>query len=147
MKTRLKALSVICAATLFVGCGQSEHAGQDHSGQSHSGMDHSKMKHSKDNHKTSAGSTGHTTGQILSISSDGQQVTIDHGEIEGIGMGAMTMGFTVMSNIDLTHFSAKDKVAFWVKKGRDGSYRITAMCNTDSEGSDCLKTSMDHSKH
>lgn len=137
MKTRLKAFSVICAATLLVGCSQSEHGD----------MDHSKMNHSKENQKISAGSTGHTTGQILSISSDGQQVTIDHGEIEGIGMGAMTMGFTVMSDVDLTRFAARDKVAFWVKKGRDGSYRITAMCNTVSDGTDCLNGIMDPSKH
>ena len=110
-------------------------------------MDHSKMEHSNVDQTAKAGNTGHTTGQIISISSDGQQVTIDHNEIEGVGMGAMTMGFTVMSDIDLSGFASKDRVAFMVKKGRDGSYRITAMCNTVTEGADCLKSKMDHSGH
>jgi hypothetical protein len=51
-------------------------------------MDHSKMDEGK-----MAGDTGHTTGVIFSISPDGKEATIDHQEIEGVGMGAMTMGF------------------------------------------------------
>jgi len=137
MNLSLKTLSLLCVSAALIGCGQMDH----------SGMDHSKMDHSGESSKSMTGDTGHTTGKIVSISSDGQEVTINHNEIEGIGMGAMTMGFTVMTAIDLTEFSIKDPVSFSVKKGRDGSYRITAMCNTQTDGADCLKSKMDHSGH
>ena len=62
-------------------------------------------------------------------------------------MGAMTMGFGITSAVDLSGFAKDDKVSFMVKKGRDGSYRITAICNTDTDGKDCLGAKMDHSGH
>ena len=105
-------------------------------------MDHSKMDQMK-----SMGDTGHTTGIIVSVSPDGKEATIDHQEIEGVGMGAMTMGFGITSAVDLSGFAKDDKVSFMVKKGRDGSYRITAICNTDTDGKDCLDAKMDHSGH
>lgn len=93
------------------------------------------------------GDTGHTTGKILSISPDGTEATIDHQEIKGVGMGAMTMGFGITSAVDLSGFAKDDNVSFGVKRGRDGSYRITAICNTDTDGKDCLDAKMDHSGH
>lgn len=110
-------------------------------------MDHSQMDHSEMDHAKATGDTGHTTGVIISVSADGKEATIDHQEIEGIGMGAMTMGFGITSAVDLSGFSKDDKVSFMVKKGRDGSYRITAMCNTETDGKDCLNAKMDHSGH
>ena len=95
----------------------------------------------------SMGDTGHTTGIIISVSPDGKEATIDHQEIEGVGMGAMTMGFGITSAVDLSGFAEDDNVSFMVKKGRDGSYRITAICNTDTDGKDCLDAKMDHSGH
>jgi len=93
------------------------------------------------------GDTGHTTGVIFSISPDGTEATIDHQAIDGVGMGEMTMGFGITSTVDLSGFAKDDKVSFMVKKGRDGSYRITAICNTDTDGTDCLDAKMDHSGH
>lgn len=113
----------------------------------HSGMDHSTMDHSDMGETKMADDTGHTTGVIVSISEDGQQATIDHQEIAGVGMGAMTMGFGILSSVDLSDYKSGDNVSFMVKKGRDGSYRITAICNTDTDGADCLKAKMDHSGH
>lgn len=105
-------------------------------------MDHSKMDDAK-----TMGDTGHTTGVIFSISPDGTEATIDHQAIDGVGMGAMTMGFGITSTVDLSGFAKDDTVSFMVKKGRDGSYRITAICNTDTDGKDCLDAKMDHSGH
>ncbi len=87
------------------------------------------------------GDVGHGVGVIRSIGDDGYSLAIDHGPIEGIGMGAMTMGFEIMGDIDLSGFAEGDNVAFMVKRGRDNSYRITAMCNTETNGADCLDAS------
>ncbi|MGB0906049.1 MAG: copper-binding protein [Maricaulaceae bacterium] len=119
----------------------------DQSHSSHGQMDHSQMDHSGMSHSKMSGDTGHTTGVIVSISEDGQQATINHQEIAGVGMGAMTMGFGILSSVDLSDYKSGDNVSFMVKKGRDGSYRITAICNTDTDGADCLKAKMDHSGH
>ena len=103
------------------------------------------MDHSKMDGDMVMSDVGYTTGIVVSISPDGSQATIDHGAIEGIGMGAMTMGFGITSGVDLSGYAKGDTVSFLVKKGRDGSYRITAICNTDTDGSDCLDAKMDHS--
>jgi Cu/Ag efflux protein CusF len=143
------------AALSLSACGGGE---MDHSKMDDAKMDHSTMDHSKMDQMKSMGDTGHTTGIIVSVSPDGKEATIDHQEIEGVGMSAMTMGFGITSAVDLSGFGitsavdlsgfAKgDKVSFMVKKGRDGSYRITAICNTVTDGKDCLDAKMDHSGH
>ena len=110
-------------------------------------MDHSKMDHSQMDDTKTIGDTGHTTGVVVSISPDGSEATIDHKAIDGVGMAAMTMGFDITSTADLSGYEKDDNVSFMVKKGRDGSYRITAICNTDTDGKDCLDAKMDHSGH
>lgn len=137
-------LTALAAISLSAcgGSGEMDHSKMDEAKMDHSTMDHSKMADAK-----TMGDTGHTTGVIFSISPDGKEATIDHQEIEGVGMGAMTMGFGITSAVDLSGFAKDDKVSFMVKKGRDGSYRITAICNTDTDGKDCLDAKMDHSGH
>lgn len=116
------------------------------------GMDQSAMKQKTMDSvgmgmATLDGDSGHSTGVIISISPDRSQATIDHQEIEGVGMAAMTMGFGTISTVDLSNYAKDDKVSFRVKKGRDGSYRITAICKTDTDGEDCLDAKVDHSGH
>ena len=53
-------------------------------------------------------------------------------------MGAMTMGFEVMGDTDLSGFTEGDVVMFEVKRGRDGSYRIQEICRKSSEEENCL---------
>lgn len=96
-------------------------------------VDHSQMDHTE-----TKGDTGQTTGTVVSISPDGTEATIAHQKIDGVGMGAMTMGFGIVSTVDLSKFSKDDAVRFRVKKGRDDRYRITEICNTDTDGKDCL---------
>lgn len=104
---------------------------------SHDGMDHGDQN-------TSDG-IGHAIGVIRSVGSQGDFLSIAHGPFEGgISMGAMTMGFDVMGDVDLSGFAEGDEVAFMVKQGRDGSYRIMAICNTAADGEDCLDGVMDH---
>lgn len=88
---------------------------------------------------------GHATGTIRSVGAQGDFLTIDHGSFDGgIEMGAMTMGFDIMGDVDLSGFSDGDEVAFAVKQGRDSSYRVMAICNTGADGADCLDGMMDH---
>lgn len=88
---------------------------------------------------------GHSSGTIRSVGSQGNFLTIEHGPFEGgIDMGAMTMGFDTMGDVDLSTFAEGDEVAFMVKQGRDGSYRIKSICNIDTNGADCLNGMMDH---
>jgi len=123
-------------------CGADTNEELDHSTMDHSEMDMSDMKTTQMN-----GDTGHTTGVIISVSPDGKEATIDHQEIEGVGMSAMTMGFGITSAVDLSGYNKGNNVSFMVKKGRDGSYRITAICNMDTDGKDCLDAKMDHGGH
>ena len=104
------------------------------------GMDHG-------NHEMGAigDGIGHATGVIRSVGGQGDFLTIEHGPFDGsIEMGAMTMGFDIMGGVDLSGFTEGDEVAFMVKQGRDGSYRIMAICNTGADGTDCLNGMMDH---
>lgn len=110
----------------------------------HDGMDHG------DHNMTNAADEamdgiGHATGTIRSVGSQGDFLTIEHGPFEGgIQMDAMTMGFDIMGDVDLSGFADGDEVAFMIKQGRDGSYRIMAICNTGTDGADCLDGMMDH---
>lgn len=85
----------------------------------------------------------HGTGVIQAIDSENRSLTIDHEPIDEIGMGAMTMGFGVVGAVDLSGLSEGDPVAFRLKRGRDNSYRVTAICNRDTHGPDCLAGSSD----
>lgn len=137
MKTAMKLTLTVLAAIGLTACGAETSDETDHSTMDHSTMDDGKM----------SGDTGHTMGVIFSISPDGKEATIDHQDIEGVGMSAMTMGFSITSAVDLSGYAKGDNVSFMVKKGRDGSYRIAAICNTDTEGEDCLDVKMDHGGH
>lgn len=103
--------------------------------------DHADMDHHM------ASDTGHTTGTIVTISPDGKNVTIDHEAIGGVNMGAMTMGFGATSDVDLSAFSKGDRVSFMVKRGRDNSYRVTAICDMNAQGDDCLHNLMPEHMH
>lgn len=117
---------------------------QNHAEMDDSNMDHASMDHSGGMDGKPKGDTGHTTGTLVSVSPDGQSATIKHEAIDGVGMGAMTMGFDITSRVDLSAFNPEDPVSFMVKRGRDGSYRITAICNTATDGDDCLSGQMEH---
>ncbi len=68
------------------------------------------------------------TGVIRDIDAEGGQVMLKHGPLDKIGMGAMTMYFGVTDDVDLGGFTEGATVSFEVRRGRDGSYRITRMC-------------------
>lgn len=150
----MTSLNTIAAALLALGlcaCGnaqQPETAATPESDMTASMTDATEMDH--DDHADhdmgeKMDGVGHATGIIRSVGAQGDFLTIDHGPFEGdIDMGAMTMGFDIMGDVDLSGFTDGDEVAVMVKQGRDGSYRIMAICNLGTDGADCLDTIMDH---
>lgn len=89
-------------------------------------------------------SIGHATGVIRSVGEQGNTLTIDHGPFTGgIEMAAMTMRYGVTEGMDISAFTENAEVAFLVKHDRDGSYRILAICNTRTDGVDCLDDKRD----
>ena len=134
MTTTFIALSL---ASVLAACGQDQrHSGdqQDHANHAApSSADHEDGTHHQ------SGDVGHGRGVIRSVGAQGDFLTIEHGPIEGVGMGAMTMGFDILGDVDLSDFSDGDEVAFGVKRGRDNSYRIVAICNIGADGEDCLE--------
>ena len=134
MNTR-NAIATLSAAFMLAACGNAEQPeAMDHSTMDNGTMDHSGM----DMSSSASGDTGMTTGTIRSVGENGDFLTVAHERIDGVGMDAMTMGFDIMSDVDLSDFEPGDRVAFAVKKGRDGSYRITAICETTGTDMSCL---------
>lgn len=132
----LKTLPLALIATVgLVACGDSETSSASPSGtMTDAPMDH--MGHDM------SGDTGHAKGTIVSVAEG--ELGIDHGPIDGIGMDAMTMLFGTMGDVEATAFEEGDEVSFMVKRGRDGSYRIMAICDTNTDGADCLDGMMNH---
>jgi Cu(I)/Ag(I) efflux system periplasmic protein CusF len=129
-------LPLAAVALLLTACGDSPPPAQDAS----TSMDASQDSMAEDATQEPElnGGVGQATGTIESIGADRKFVTIDHGPFDGIDMGAMTMGFEVMGDTELTGFSEGDQVSFEVKRGRDGSYRVIKICAVDASGADCL---------
>ena len=78
------------------------------------------------------------TGVIKGIGE--KQLIIDHGPIQGSTMGAMTMGFNFLKSVDTRDLAEGDEIAFLMKVGRDGSFRISAVCKPVEDGEDCLQS-------
>lgn len=151
MKTLPLTAASLLAPLLFLGlaaCGGADEPTTPAASETESTMDmasHDGMDHRDDGMDGEMDGIGHATGTIRSVGEQGDFLTIDHGPFEGgIEMGAMTMGFDIMGDVDLSGFSDGDEVGFMVKQGRDGSYRIMAICNIDTDGADCLDSMMDH---
>ncbi|MAI91763.1 MAG: hypothetical protein CBB65_15105 [Hyphomonadaceae bacterium TMED5] len=107
--------------------------------------DHGGMDHGDGSMDRTMEGVAHSTGTVRSVGNQGDFLTIEHGPFTGgFEMGAMTMGFETLGGVDLSGISEGDEVAFMVKQGRDNSFRITAVCNTATNGADCLDGMMDH---
>lgn len=141
---------VVVFAFLVAACGQAsdtadssaastttEEPLQTMSDNDHEGHDMSAMK---------GGDTNHGAGKVIEVDVAGRRIKLDHEELSNIGMNAMTMFFGIAGDVDLTVFEAGDDVRFMVKKGRDGSYRIMAMCNAANDGEECLSALMNHNE-
>ena len=109
---------------VLVGCGETQPPATNHGAGMHGGE-------GTQNAETSR--TGDAKGTIRGVDLERRTLMIEHGPIDGIGMGAMTMQFGAVDAVDLGGISVDDTVAFTVKAGRDGRYRVTALCAIDAE--------------
>ena len=137
MKYLNRTLITLLVITL-AGCGGTEDtaSSKDAGTQMSGDMAGQMMDHGE---HTMAESIGHATGVIRSVGEQGDTLTIDHGPFKGgIEMAAMTMRYGVNGDVDISAFTVNAEVAFLAKHGRDGSYRILAICNTETDGCDCL---------
>ena len=134
---KIKNTPLIAAFLMLAACGQSHDgaAHTDHEADKSQDQTHGEIHAG---HADTAGAVGYGRGVIRAVGPEKDFLTIAHGPLEGIEMGAMTMGFDILAGVDLSGFSDGDEVAFAVKRGRDNSFRISAICNTATEGEDCL---------
>lgn len=84
------------------------------------------------------GDIGHSTGVVKSVDPETAYMVIDHGPVHGTSMGPMTMAFETSASIDVSKFSANDKVEFLVRLDEEGAYSIFAICDTVKDGPKCL---------
>lgn len=127
---------VIVLLSLCAACGQNRDTAET-AGKAVDTADHA-------DHQSAKGDIGHGKGVIRTLNVEGQFLTIEHGPLTGLGMGAMTMGFGTQGDVDLTELAVGDAVAFMVKQSRDGAYRVAAICKPSAADDDCLEKLMAH---
>ena len=79
-----------------------------------------------------------TKGKIVKIDEAKRRVKIAHGELKQFNMQPMTMYFGIAGATDLTAFREDDEIQFELKRGRDQTLRIMAMCKLEEEQTACL---------
>ncbi len=95
--------------------------------------------HDMSGHGESMGDgVAHGEGRIVSVDLEERRIEIDHGPLNGADMDAMTMFFGTTRDVDLATLAAGDEIMFMVKQGRDGSWRVTHLCDQGAEMSDCM---------
>ena len=150
LKTILKTAGFTSIILLASACGKSDENGATSSSTKTTTETHDMSKHDHDGHdmtKVKGGDIDHGSGTVVELDMDGRRIKLDHGELPNIGMNAMIMFFGIAGDVDLAGYEAGDEVQFMVKKGRDGSYRIMAMCDAATDGEDCLSALMSHGEH
>lgn len=77
-------------------------------------------------HSATAAVADTTEGEIKKVDKEAKKLTIKHGELKNMGMGAMTMAFRVKDPAMLEMVKAGDKVKFTVEKV-NGALTVTAL--------------------
>lgn len=75
-----------------------------------------------------AATAGMTDGEVRKVDKEAGKITLRHGEIKNLGMGAMTMVFRAKEPAMLTQVKAGDKVKFAAEK-IDGAVTIVKLEN------------------
>lgn len=152
--TRISIGLVALCMLALIGCGDareaannpaanapSEPAQMGHSGHAEQGVDPGDDPRDDHGPSDEAPTYGTATGVIKNIDAQNKSLIIDHGPIDGIGMGAMTMAFDVAAGVELGDMAEEDRVTFDVEVEGSHSFTITRLCKTDSqsnpEGHDC----------
>ena len=95
-------------------------------------------------HSNPTASEGQGLGTVLGLSRDGRSVLLDHGPIDGIGMGAMTMQFDVAQDVATTELRVGADVAFIVRQTPEGGFEIMQLCAVADGQDDCLEAEQGH---
>ncbi len=138
-----KILPTIAAVSLLAACGGDEVAAPDERVTEASASDHSMMDGMKGQMEKAAsmtdGTMGMAEGRVVEVDQAGNRIRLEHDAIEGVGMDAMTMFFEVKRDVDLTGLQPGEEVHFMVDRGRDGTYRIGAICEINgADHEDCM---------
>lgn len=96
----------------------------------HSQMDHAAMGHDMESSFEQKG--GWTTGKINSIDVVGRKVNVSHGAIKEIPMMAMTMGFGVADDVDMSLLSEEVSLPIEVTMTGEGEFTITDIAVANS---------------
>ncbi len=150
IKTIFKAAGAGTIALFAVACGQASDGDVAAAAETTAAEPTTMAHHGHAGHEMAdkkVGDMDHGAGKVVEVDAAGRRIKLDHGALPGIGMDAMTMFFGVAGDVDVESFAPGDDVRFMVKKGRDGSFRIMAMCGAAADGDDCLSAHMDHSDH
>ena len=114
--------TMTAAMLLLASCGEAEAPTADTpAGQAadRSGMDHG---------AADPGGAAMGAGRVVSVEGE-RRLRIEHGAIEAVGMAAMTMTFEALRDVDLGGIEAGDEVHFLLDRGRDGTFRLAAICD------------------
>jgi len=116
MKTTQSPITIgLLALTLSFGAQVSALAAESHSDHDHStpeGMQKHQELLQKDTQATQAASDTMVDGEVRKVDKSAGKVTIKHGPLPNLGMGAMTMVFRVADPTMLDKLKAGDKIRF-----------------------------------
>jgi len=96
------------------------------------GMDHGAM---------TAAETGIVRGRVVAAEGP-SRIRIAHDAIPAAGMDAMTMSFEAMRGVALDGLEQGDEVHFRLERGRDGTYRISALCGLEAADHEACMAAM-----
>ncbi|WP_051882388.1 copper-binding protein [Parvularcula oceani] len=134
-----KILLTIAVATLLAACGSEEVEAPDQRVTEAGASDHSMMDGMEGQTERTDGAMGMAEGRVVEIDQAGNRIRLEHDAIEGVGMDAMTMFFEVKRDVDLSGLQPGEEVHFMIDRGRDGTYRIGAICEIGgAHHEDCM---------
>ena len=82
---------------------------------------------------------GSALATVVGVNPEGAEITLDHEALDGIGMGAMTMAFSVAGDVDLGAVAPGDRIAVQVRQRKNYTYELVALCKSEDETVDCLQ--------
>jgi len=104
-----------------------DHGAMDDSAMDRGAVDADAMNHGDMNPGAMAAAEATAPGVLNAIDVENGAVNLTHPPMPEIGWPEMAMDLPVTRAVDLSQFSAGDRVTFTVRRGRDDQFRIVAM--------------------
>ena len=99
----------------------------NHDGTGHAAMGADDMDQTEMNPGAMAAAEATALGVLNAIDVENGVVNLTHPPMPEVGWPEMAMDLPVTRTVNLTQFSAGDRVTFTVRRGRDDQFRIVAM--------------------